>query len=92
MISDAFTLRDATITLPTGATIVARRPSALDMVEAHREATERPETIGAWLVWRHLRHGDAPMFATMEEVLRSDGRAVAAAAAAIEQLYGEGRD
>jgi len=92
MISDAFTLRDATISMPTGETVVARRPSALDMVEALRESRERPETLGAWLVWRHLRHGGAPMFATVEEVLRSDGRAVASASEAIQKLYEEGRD
>lgn len=92
MISDAFRLQDATITLPNGATVVARRPSALDMVEALRESRDNPDTLGIWLVWRHLRHGDGPMFATMDEVMRSDGRAVSAASEAIQKLYEEGRD
>jgi hypothetical protein len=92
MISDAFTLKPATISMPDGSSMTVRRPSALDMIEAIAESKRAPETFGAWLVYRHARDGDAPMFATLDEVLKCDAHAVAAVSAAIQRLYEEGRD
>lgn len=92
MISDAFTLRNAEIVLPDLSTLIVRRPSALDMVEAIQRSKESPETFGAWLVYRHALDGAGPMFASVDEVLRGDAHAVAAASAGIQRLYEEGRD
>lgn len=92
MISDAFTLRNAEVTLPGGMTIAVRRPSALDMVEAIQQSKSAPDTFAAWLVYRHALDGGGPMFASLDEVLRSDALAVAAASAGIQNLYEEGRD
>ena|GEM_PF-4079148 len=92
MISDAFTLRNAEITLPGGVTIAVRRPSALDMVEAIQQSKAAPDTFAAWLVYRHALDSGGPMFASLDEVLRSDALAVAAASAGIQKLYEEGRD
>lgn len=92
MISDAFNLRNAEIVLPGGVKIAVRRPSALDMVEAIQQSKSAPETFGAWLVYRHALADGGPMFASIDEVLRSDAHAVAAASAGIQRLYEEGRD
>lgn len=90
-IRDALLLRDYRFKYGDHA-VTVRRPSALDLIEALEVSKQTPERLHAWLVMRHLVEDGRPVFDTIEDVLASDAGAVAAIAASIEKLYGEGRD
>ena len=90
-IRDALTLKDYSATLPDGTAFTLRRPSALDLVEAVEFSKTSPERMYAWLVLRHLIEDGAPVFDSVDSVLRADGLVVAEIASVAESLYSEGR-
>lgn len=74
-----------------GERVAIRRPRVADVVAA-LDASARGEYMPAWFVLHHVLEGDAPAFASLEEVMRLDGPAVIELARYIEPLYTEGLD
>lgn len=90
-IRDALTLKNWRGQL-NGQPIELTRPSALDLIEALEVTAKNPTHLSAWLVMRHLVEDGAPVFSSVDEVLRCDALMVQRVSALIEQLYAEGRD
>jgi len=92
-IADALALKNVVVTLPSGARVTLRRPSAIDFIEAAEVAGKTGTHLYAWLCHRHLLGDDGqPVLPTLEAALGSDGRVVFEIGKEAEKLYEEGRD
>jgi len=91
MISDALRMKPAEIEVG-GTRYRVSRPSVLDMIDALEHSRQSPQTMLAWLVWRHLLEQDGSRaFETLDQVLACDAHAVTAIGQQVQLFYEEGR-
>lgn len=76
-----------------GVPLKLRRPTLLDLVEAHEANAVGAAHSRAWALWRHLMTEDgAPVFSSPEAAMACPSGLAAAMIPRIEALYSEGVD